>query len=278
MSVSAIQGYRAALGPIFLITNPKWQDSVELNLLFKAFKKASAREGVRPPHWDINVVLLSLRLAPFEPIRYANLKEATMKTIFLVALATANRVGELQALSDQVGYARDGSLLLSFSPDFLAKTESDSHPVNREFKIPPLSSLTDDKEELLLCPVRAIRNYLKLSAGKGRAKSLFVSPRDITRPLSKNACSKFLREVIWKAYGKVSEGTASLTRVNAHEVRAVATSIRFRYNLSQVKIIKAAYWRSNTIFCSCYLRDIAHKYTDVSALGPLVVAQGVVQP
>ena len=27
-----------------------------------------------------------------------------------------------------------------------------------------------------------------------------------------------------------------------------------------------------------YLRDIAHKYTDISALGPLVVAQGVVQP
>lgn len=277
-SVSTIQGYRAALGPIFQMTNPKLQDSVEMNLLFKAFKRAGARERVKPPRWDINVILLSLRSAPFEPIRYADLKEATMKTLFLVALATANRVGEIQALSDQIGYARDGSLLLSFSPTFLAKTESDSNIVNRDFRIPPLSSLTEDREELLLCPVRAIKYYLRLSACEGRAKSLFVSPRDPTRPLSKNACSKFLREVIMKAYENVSEGTTSLTKVNAHEIRAVATSVRFRYNLSQVRIIKAAYWRSNTIFCSCYLRDVSHKYTDISSLGPLAVAQGVVQP
>ena len=102
-----------------------------------------------------------------EPIRSAELKEATTKMLFLVALATANKVGEIQALSDQVGFARDGSVLLSFSPSFLAKTESEGHSVNREFRIPPLSSITEDREELLLCPVRAIRHYLRLSACRG---------------------------------------------------------------------------------------------------------------
>ena len=278
LSVSAIEGYRAALTPLFSLNNHKIENSVELNLLFKSFKRSGVRERIRPPHWDINVVLLSLKVAPFEPFREAPLKEMTMKTLFLVALATANRVGEIQALSDQVGFLRDGSVVLSFSSTFLAKTESVSHPVNRDFKIPPLSSITDDRDELLLCPVRAIKYYLKLSACQGRAKSLFVSPRDPTRALSKNACSSFLRGVIRGAYKDVSDRSISLSRVNAHELRGVATSIRYRYNVSHIHLIKSAYWRSNSVFCSCYLRDVAHKYTDISALGPLVVAQGVVQP
>ena len=112
--MSAIQGYRAALSPIFALTNPKMHDSTEMNLLFKAFKKSGARKGIRPPHWDVNVVLFSLRRGPFEPMRSAGLKEATMKTLFLVALATANRVGEIQALADQVDFARYGLVLLSF--------------------------------------------------------------------------------------------------------------------------------------------------------------------
>ena len=37
LSVSAIQGYRAALSPIFAFTDPKMHDSTEINLLVKAF-------------------------------------------------------------------------------------------------------------------------------------------------------------------------------------------------------------------------------------------------
>ena len=142
-----------------------------------------------------------------------------MKTIFLVALATANRVGEIQALSNQVGFLRDGSVMLSFESKFLAKNESHRLAVNRDFKIPALSSITDDREEILLCPARAVKYYLKLTACQGRAKNLFVSPRDPTRPLSKNACSAFLKEAIKKAYENVSDGNRALTKVNAHEIR-----------------------------------------------------------
>ena len=130
LSVSAILGYRAALAPLLKLHDQKFENSVELGLLFKSFKKSGERERIRPPHWDVNVVLLSLKVAPFEPLRNAPLKEMTMKTLFLVALATANRVGELQALSDQVGFSHDGSVLLSFSSTFLAKAETISHVTN----------------------------------------------------------------------------------------------------------------------------------------------------
>ena len=84
--------------------------------------------------------------------------------------------------------------------------------------------------------------------------------------------------MIMKAYQDIPPELRTLTRVNAHEVRAVATSMRFKYNLSQANIIRRAYWRSNTVFCSRYLRDISHAFLDVSGLGPLIVAQGVVHP
>ena len=146
----------------------------------------------------------------------------------------------------------------------------------RDFKIEGLSSLTTDPSELLLCPVKAVKKYLKMTQTSGRAKRLFVSPRNFKKPLSKNAISFFLKKVITDAYKDIPDKIIKLTEVNAHEIRAISTSLRFKYNMNQVALIKNAYWRSNTIFCSRYLRDISHSYLDVSSLGPLVVAQGIV--
>ena len=107
---------------------------------------------------------------------------------------------------------------------------------------------------------------------------MFVSPRDFTKPLSKNAIAFFPEEVIKIAHADIPPDLVTLSCVNAHEIRAVATSLRFIYNLSQVALLKHAYWRSNTVFYRRYLHDISHSYLDVSALGPFIVAQCVVQP
>ena len=120
-------------------------------------------------------------------------------------MATAHRVGELQALSDMVGFNRDGSMLLSFAPEFIAKTESWSNRVDRDFKIEGLSTLTTDSSELLLCPVKAVKKYLKMTQSPNRAKRLFVSPRSFKRPLSKNAISFFLKKVITDAYKDIPD-------------------------------------------------------------------------
>ena len=270
LSISNLLGHRAALLPIFKLSGSDFSDSVELNLLFKAFKRKAPSGGIRPPHWDVNLVLLNLKEAPFEPLTASNITECTIKTIFLTALATAQRVGELQALSNNIGFGRDGSLLLSYSPDFLAKTETLINQVNRSFKIETLSSITNDRQELLLCPVRAIKKYLKLTDSPGRAKKLFVSPRNFSKPLSKNAITLFLKKAIAHAYDNISPHLTKLTRINAHEIRAVATSLRFKYNLSQVALIKHAYWHSNTLFCSRYLQDISHEFPWLVGYGLLL--------
>ena len=117
-------GYRAALAPIFKLAGSDYMGTVELDLLFKALRKGAPKGGVRAPHWDFALGLQCgpplPQVPPFEPISSLHLEVPLMKALFLTALATAHRVGELQALSSSVGFGRDGSALLSFSPTFLA--------------------------------------------------------------------------------------------------------------------------------------------------------------
>ena len=53
------------------------------------------------PTWDLPTVLLTLANPPFEPIDQITLKYLTLKTVFLLAVCSANRVHELKALDAQ---------------------------------------------------------------------------------------------------------------------------------------------------------------------------------
>ena len=50
------------------------------------------------PHWDLGIVLEALSKPPYEPLREASLKHLTLKAVFLLAMASALRRSELQAL------------------------------------------------------------------------------------------------------------------------------------------------------------------------------------
>ena len=119
------------------------------------------------------------------------------KVLFLLALATAKRVGELQAFSRSVSFVR-ADACLSYVPEFVAKTESLSNPIPRSFLVRSLSDFAAGlDEELPLCPIRALRIYLDRTASiSPLPRRLFVSLRRPSRALSKNAVSSFLCEVI----------------------------------------------------------------------------------
>ena len=87
---------------------------------------------------------------------------------------------------------------MSFQPHFVAKTERVDAPVPRSFRVLSLREFVGDLEEgSLFCPVRAVNIYLRrTSSVVVRASSLFVFPRSSSPPISKNAVSYFLREVI----------------------------------------------------------------------------------
>ena len=161
--------------------------------LIRSFRLQRPLSSSRIPPWDLSL----LRGAPFEPLSLCSLQDLSHKVLLLVALATACRVGELQAVSAVVSESGD-DIFLSYLPEFRAKAESESRPSH----VHSLDDFVGDlPEELLLCPVRALRLYLsQTSSIPSRPRALFVSPRSPSRPLSKNALSFFLRDVIAEAY------------------------------------------------------------------------------
>ena len=50
------------------------------------------------PQWDVGIVSEALSKPPYEPLREASLKHLTLKTVFLLAIASEGRRSKLQAL------------------------------------------------------------------------------------------------------------------------------------------------------------------------------------
>ena len=97
----------------------------------------------------------------YEPLESQLLRTLTKKTLFLVSLATAKRVSEMQAVSRVVPRSGD-DLILSFLLFFVAKTESPSNPLPQYFRLRSLKDFAHGLEEgSLLCPVKALSIYLQ---------------------------------------------------------------------------------------------------------------------
>ena len=56
------------------------------------------------PQWDLSVVLEALSKPPYEPLREASFKHLTLKTVFLLAMASAGRRSELHTLRFDQNY------------------------------------------------------------------------------------------------------------------------------------------------------------------------------
>ena len=150
------------------------------------------------------------------------------------------------------------------------------NPIPRSFKVRSLNDFVGGApEELLLCPVRALKIYpRKTDHLQPRPRSLFVSPRSPLRALSKNAISFFLREVISQAQARVLDSGPSV-RVWAYSVRGVSTSASFLRNYSVACILEAASWRS-PLFTTFYLKDIQFSFPDGFGLGPFAASNSVI--
>ena len=269
LSVSSIKGYRSMLSAVFRFHLPSLSLHPVVRDLLRSFCLNAAERQLRPPAWDLSVVLRFLNTSAFEPLSAAPLRALTQKVLFLLALATAKRVGELQALSYVVTFV-GGYACLSYIPQFVAKLESLTRSIPRSFLVKSLfdfaAGLDDD---LFLCSVRALRIYLDRIASLAPLRHrLFVSPLRPSRSLSKNAVSFFLRDVISAAGASRPE----VGRVRAHDVRSVSTSVAFHRNWSVSAVLDSPTWSSSSVFSSFYLRDIQHEYDGLLSLGPFVAA------
>ena len=88
--------------------------------------------------------------------------------------------------------------------------------------------------------------------------------------------SKWIIETVKEAYTQADRDQED--RVTAHEVRVLSASWTYNCQVALPDILSAAYWRSSGVFQNSYLRDMASIADEVSTLGPVVVAQQVVDP
>ena len=98
-ALSTIKGYRAMLAAVFKFPLPEISSSPVLKDLVRSFEISAPRPIFPPPPWDLDKVLEFLSGPPFEPLARASFLDKTKKALFLLAMATAKRVSELQALS-----------------------------------------------------------------------------------------------------------------------------------------------------------------------------------
>ena len=160
LSSSSIASYRSMLSATFRFLLPDISSHPVLHDLLRSFRIERPLPSSRVPPWDLSLVLSLFHGAPFEPLVSCSLRDLTRKLLFLLSLATARRVDELQAVAADVSFSGDDAFL-SYLPEFRAKLESESRPLSHSFRVPSLSDFVGSlPDELLLCPVRALRIFL----------------------------------------------------------------------------------------------------------------------
>ena len=255
-----------------------------IKLLVRAFWLERPVQRRIMPKWDLHLVLLSLMRPPFTSQSEDNgkslddvipLRWRTLKCVFLLALASARWRSYLHALSIAPGrcvFARGNTqhqLAVSLLPEpgFLAKNQLPTQAPDW-ITVPGIAHLNAPEPERMLRPVR----QLKPPGGPAaNVHSLDRSIRDIMR----SHISRWIVETVKEAY---TQADRQYDRVTAHEVRALSASWAYNCQVALPDILSAAFWRSSGVFQNSYLRDMACIAEGMSTLGPVVVAQHVVDP
>ena len=278
LSISAVKGYSSALNSVLALKGRDLASSREIAMLLHNFSRSVNPVELRPPAWDVSLVLQSLTGAPYEPLRTREERFLAQKMLFLLALVSAKRIGELHALSYRVSHTRNrGEVSFSYVTGFVAKTQDPSSlaPRFEGFSVPALPNARNNRNGRLLCPVRAVRRYLdRTVAHRPRCEWLFVTAGHSKKEISKTTVA-WLRKTISRAY-ELSGTGLPVPAPRARETRGIAPSLLFKKNFAVDQVLKAGTWRRHTSFTRHYLGDLAHRSLDTFHLGPVVAAQAVV--
>ena len=200
LAASTLRAYKASILSVLTAHTPMLPaDSDVLSTLLRSFHRLRPPTRTPVPEWDLSFVLASLLRHPYEPLDRAPLDLLTYKTVFLMALATGGRRGELLALMrgpDNVKWSADSSEVHIYSdPSFIPKTRRAFTP-GRPISIKSLGNTISSQEpDMKLCPCRALRMYLDRTSltaiEKGRRKLFLPVNLSNSAELTSQGLSKF---------------------------------------------------------------------------------------
>ncbi|XP_071977728.1 uncharacterized protein [Engystomops pustulosus] len=230
----------------------------------KMFMKAVLR--LRPtirsdiPKWNLSLVLNSLMKPPFEPLSECSLKNLSLKTSFLVAITSARRIGELQALSSKEPFLiiSEDKIVLKLDTSFLPKVVSDFHR-SQEIVLPSFCNNPKNEKEALwhtLDVRRAVIIYLDRTKSFRKCRNLFIQfgGKNKGEKSSSSTIARWIKQTISKSY-QLQDVSLS-KNITAHSTRAMATSWAEKRGASISQICKAATWSSTSTFPKHYRLDL----------------------
>ena len=121
-----IDGYRTAIVDTLGPAGHHISQSSDLNrLLSMQFSQGSSKNARNLPKWNLSVVLNELTKVPFESMKDTDLKYLTLKTAFLLALASRKCRSEIHAwVANKVSNLGQWEKVALFpSSDFIAKNQ-----------------------------------------------------------------------------------------------------------------------------------------------------------
>ena len=287
LSPSAIKGHRAAVGAVYKALNSfDASNDIHLTHLMRRFQVERPRKRITMPRWDLGIVLRSFLRAPYVidsagSDHGIDLKWLTLKTVFLVALASGRRVSYIRALAYEFTLNRGSVhsqhvLALSTLPEFRAKNQrSSDKPMF--VSLPGIAHLVPQEPERFLCPVRCLRMYAHVTADRhNHCPRMFVHWLPGKADITSGSISRWIMLAVRKAY--VATGQNAPSGISAHELRALSASWAYTNHADLDDIKAALFWRSSGVFQDSYLRNMASSRNELNRLGPLVTAGMVIDP
>ena len=279
--ISTIKGYRSMISNTLKFkTGNRIGSNPVLSELIRSFELQRPVQRSLTIKWDLSWVLVCLQKPPFEPLDKASKFHVTIKTAFLLALATAKRCSEIHALAMDSQHLRfnqsDGSVSLILKSGFLAKTQLPSVKPD-PIVVPSLARICKwEHTDRLLCPVRALKFYLKMTSSYRQNRTRLFLPIKGNKDISKDTISRWISYTVKLAYRKLTKRDISFLKIKPHEVRALSSSWAFFDKVPLNDILQAAVWNSSSTFAKFYLRDMSQQAQNLQSLGPIVVTQKVV--
>ena len=243
---STIDGYRTAIVDTLGPTAHHIAHNADLHRLLSSFHRDRPKSSRNLLKWNLSVVLNELTKAPFERMKDTDLKHLTLKTAFLLALASGKRRSEIHAwVANKVSNLGQWEKVALFpSSDFIAKNQlarEGSQSVS-PVTIPALTTIVDRqfKEDRTLCPVRALRYYLDRTKDlRGSRSLLFISfKKGHTSDIRPATLSSWLKQTILLCYKQANQQALDLVKVKAHDIRAFAASKTFTVGYRWTKSCK----------------------------------------
>ena len=283
---STIEGYRAMLNPIFKARGIDLASQPVLSDLLAAFRTQRPRAAPALPEWDMAFVLYCLTRPPWEPLQEVSTKRLTLKTFFLLLLASGRRRSDLGAIDvTRIAYRADGSMILYPERGFAPKTKAAAEGAHAfsPIIVPDLTRFVGSRElDATLCPVRAVRLYVTRSNTyrKGRNRLFLSFQQSRNTNITTNTLSIWVKMLVRSVYTESGAESRDVFRISAHQIRHVAMSLASRVGTPLEAVVRAGMWTNANTFLDFYLSQSSELVAQTGRfrLGPIVAAQVTIPP